>query len=877
LYLNTHNNKNQKIMKRTILLSLLLVIYGVFVFAGHIDESTARKVMQSFLNSRANSLHLPGSSGADLVYRAGSTVGSPDAYTGQTTLFYVFNTTNPGFVIIAGDDRVIPVLGYSDEVFFDPGNLAPNVRKWLEEYKNQIRDVVENDLPATEEIAGKWEEFLNGDISVTDVATGTAVNPLVQTKWNQAPYYNAMCPGGSVTGCVATAMAQIMKFWNHPATGSGFHSYNHSNYGTISANFGGTTYQWSSMPDNVNSTNTAVAELMYHCGVSVDMDYSPQVSGAYVITAQSPVQNCSEYAMKTYFGYKSTMQGVQRTNYAQSQWVSLLKGELDAGRPILYAGFGSGGGHAFVCDGYDNNEYFHFNWGWGGAYDGYFYINALNPSGTGTGGGSGGYNSGHQALIKIEPPSGGGTTNNMSLYNYVSTSASPIYYGQSFDVITNIANFGTSTFNGDYCAAVFDDQYNFIDYVEILTGYTLQSGYAYTNNLVFQTNGLFSMLPGTYYIGIFYRPTGGNWIQVSDNGNYTNLEQLNVINPNDIEMYAAMTVSPGTTLIQGQSVSVNLNVVNDGNSTFYGQYGVGLYSLDGNLAQTIGILNENNGLPSGYIYLSPYLTFTSGAVTVSPGTYLLAVQHNPNNTGWQLTGSSYYQNPIKVSVQAAALSPDIYEANNNVNQASNLTVSFSGNNAVCNTNGSSLHTGTDNDFYKITLSDGYDYSINARLHDSYNSGNGNTYTVDALFSFSPDGSNWSDAFDDVMPGYIAKEGGGTMFFHVAPYFAGETGTYLLDLAISRAPSNSIAESDPALIRVFPNPAANQVTADLGQFPGRVNRIELVNIHGQTLVSLVPDGMEKTLRISVQDCPEGIYFMHLQTSQGRFTQKIIVIR
>src|SRR5690606_21342692 len=125
----------------------------------------------------------------------------------------------------------------------------------------------------------------------------------------QTPHVNAQCPSGSVTGCVATAMAQVMKYHNHPAQGAGFHSYSAPNYGTLSANFGATTYNWGSMPNTVNSPNSAVATLMYHCGVSVDMQYSPQVSNAYMITRGSPIQHCSEYAMKNYFGYDASMQG----------------------------------------------------------------------------------------------------------------------------------------------------------------------------------------------------------------------------------------------------------------------------------------------------------------------------------------------------------------------------------------------------------------------------------------------------------------------------------------------------------------------------------------------------------------------------------------
>ena len=155
----------------------------------------------------------------------------------------------------------------------------------------------------------------------------------------------------------------------------------------------------------------------------------------------------------------------------------------------------------------------------------------------------------------------------------------------------------------------FDNANNFVGYVQVLTGYSLQSGFVYTNGLTFSTTGMFSMVPGTYRIGIFYRPTGGNWVQVSNNGAYTNLPQVTVVNNNNIALNSAITTSPSGSLVQGSSASVNLNIVNNGPGTFLGQYGVALYNLDGSWAQDIGTINENTGLPSGYTYLAPYLTF----------------------------------------------------------------------------------------------------------------------------------------------------------------------------------------------------------------------------------------------------------------------------
>ncbi len=866
-------------MKKQLLFSTILMLLCIFTHAKHINEQTAKIVGQTFLNTKTNSQQLIGANNLNLAYEIGFTsnlaprINEPN----QRTFFYVFNVSYFGYIIVSGDDQVTPILAYSDQGNFHPNNIPNNAKKILEEYKTQIRDVIENQIPATEEITSEWNFLKNGGNSTSPTSVLT-VNPLVQAQWNQNPFYNALCPGGSVTGCVATAMAQIMKFWNYPATGSGFHSYNHSTYGTLSSNFGSTTYNWASMPNSIFGSNTAIATLMLHCGISVNMDYSPQVSGAYVISAMSPIQNCSEYAMKTYFGYKNTMQGVQRVNYNQTQWINLLKAELNAGRPILYAGFGSGGGHAFVCDGYDNNNFFHFNWGWGGAYDGYFSINALNPSGTGTGGGSGGYNSGHQALIGIEPPTTGGSiTNNLGLFNSVIPSASTIAYGAPFSITTNIANLGTNTFNGDYSAAVFNSQGTFIDYVQILSGYTLQGGYVYSNNLVFSNSGLFSMLPGTYTIRIFYRPTGGNWVLVSNNSGYVNSTQITVVNTNSIRLNSTILVSPGTTLTQGQTASVNLNILNASSTTFYGLFDVVLYNLDGTFAQTIGSYNESTGLPPNNTYLAPFLTFNN-AITASPGTYLLAVSHKPNNSpNWQLTGStSTFINPITVIVQSANIAPDPYEVNNTIAQAYTLPVSFAANTATRNTVGSNLHIRTDNDYYKIQLSPGYNYSINARLHDSYNSGNGIVYTGDALFSYSLDGVNWSSAFDDVMSGPINVFNGGTVYYHVAPFFAGEKGTYLLDMIITRTGNVSVSENTLNHdIKVFPNPTKDNFQIDFGNEINLPTNINLLNLHGQVLSTKTVDANKQIVTLPVHNYPNGIYLIRISTSNGIITKKVTI--
>ena len=317
-------------------------------------------------------------------------------------LFYVYNVGG-GFVIVSADDAVMPVLGYSTTGSFDPQNIPANCAAWLQGYADQIALVKEHNLSATADVSTKWTELVEGREPVRSGNT-RAVSPLLTTTWDQWPYYNILCPedpevdeyfGGRVpTGCVATAMAQVINYHQWPAQGFGTHRYEYDDtYGIQEADFGSTTYRYDLMPEYLDEYSTpeqvnAVATLMRHCGVAANMIYGPEGSGAHYADAR--------IALINHFGYDATIAvRDQRTHgiiintfnntlyYSDDEWRAMLKEELDAHNPILYDGSPSdlvGDGHAFVCDGYDANDYFHFNWGWG--YGGEYYaVGNLIPEG----------------------------------------------------------------------------------------------------------------------------------------------------------------------------------------------------------------------------------------------------------------------------------------------------------------------------------------------------------------------------------------------------------------------------------------------------------------------------------------------------------------
>ena len=294
---------------------------------------------------------------------------------------YVFNF-NGGFVIVSADDSYSPILGYSNSGNFDYETAPDGMLFMLGELSNDIERTVAAGVQTSNDIACRWKNLEKFGKMHPDKGT-PIVGPLLgDLKWNQDFPYNMYAPGGCPTGCVATAMAQLMKYWEWPVQGTGEHCYIAEGYGQQCANFGETTYQWDQMIDNYATTSgsteaqkVAVATLMYHCGVSVNMMYGPDGSGAYSVDVPDAINN--------YFSYSDSAVHISKNEYDYDGWIALLKSNIDQQIPIYYSGQSSEGGHAFICDGYDNEDLFHFNWGWGGAANNYFLIDGENFDYTG--------------------------------------------------------------------------------------------------------------------------------------------------------------------------------------------------------------------------------------------------------------------------------------------------------------------------------------------------------------------------------------------------------------------------------------------------------------------------------------------------------------
>jgi len=786
---------------------------------------------------------------------------------GENTLIYVFNISQSGsygFILVSAEDFAHPILGYSlgDTLNFE---MAPeHMLAWISDYEKRISWGINSGINATEDIKTEWEQ-LSSNKSLIGKRRGS-VSPIIKAKWNQVPYYNDLCPldgtKRSVVGCVATAMAQVIHHWQYPSKGSGFHSYSHSKLGTISANFGNTTYNYGNMPTAISSRNSDVALLNFHCGVAVEMNYSAQSSGAYVISAASPSTHCAEYALKKYFNYPASVSGQLRDNYSTSSWKGKVNSDLDNGRPIIYAGFGNGGGHAFIFDGYDNAGKYHINWGWGGAYNGYFEIDALNPDGLGTGGGTGSYNSGHQAIFGIEAPDNTQTDASISMYANLSVDATSVSYGQPFKITTKAVNFSGKDFAGSLAVAVFDDSFNFVEFVGEMNNLSLKDNYAFTG-LTFESAGSLIMLPGDYHLYLCYKNNGGDWKIANDYSSYTNYAPLKVFYYNDIELYDDLKVTSGK-IQKGQTTSVSFNVANTGTSTFRGTYAVSLFNMDGSYAQLIGSQVDNNGLPSNNYYTSN-INLTSPAIDVEPGTYLMAVQYQESgSSSWYLVGSYYKVNPIKVIVEEAPIKPDAYENNNEVVDAYKLNLTYTNNQTNWSSNITNIHLESDVDYYRIDFEKDYQYTLDVKVSDLNKTFDGKTYGLDARFSLSDDGVFWSSAFTNEMTQSLKVNGKDKSYvlIRVVPAFAGLTGDYNLNVNLSRESTLSI-ENLKNSARLYPNPTQQFVTIEGKSFQTD-DTYAIYNINGTQLQSgSLKDGNS----INVEKLAAGVYFLSISGIEG----------
>jgi len=361
-------------------LLLCLLLTSSSLFATQVTHEDARKLADHFLSGHGK---------ATIAHLQAQALVNED---GVTTI-YSFPVDPVGFILVSADDQSYPVIAYSFESNFSNENQPANFKNWLQGCILQISHARSQGIASDVKTREAWQTLLSGPLPSSRHAT-TSVDPLLTTTWDQGSPYNYLCPadpggsGGHVyAGCVATAMAQVANYWRWPLQGQGTHGY-YSAYGYLSADYGNTQYKWEEMANSaMGRRNFQMAQIQYHMGIAVDMMYGPNGSGAYSDDAAE--------ALRNHFGMDQALHLEYAPSPIDETWKSMLRTELDAGRPMYYHGFGTGG-HAFNVDGYQGTDYFHFNWGWSGSFNGYFYLENLNPGGNS-------FTEGQGAIIGIEP------------------------------------------------------------------------------------------------------------------------------------------------------------------------------------------------------------------------------------------------------------------------------------------------------------------------------------------------------------------------------------------------------------------------------------------------------------------------------------------
>ena len=486
---------------------------------------------------------------------------------GGESAVYVFNRTDgQGFLVLPADDIAAPVLGYSDVRSIELDSVPANFRAWLEGYADQISRAVSSGVEPR-------------DVIRFSPTTRHEIAPLTKTLWNQDDPYNSMCPvvdgKHCVTGCVATAMAQVMKVHEWPARGTGSVSYAW-NEQTLSMDFSSTAFDWSSMLNSYTGASSreerdAVATLMKACGYATEMDYSVDGSGTTSYHAGLAYVN--------YFGYDKSVRVLERDCYSLTEWTDMVYNELAEGRPVQYGGTSSMGGHSFVCDGYRTDGYFHFNWGWGGTSNGYFLLTALNPIDQGIGGSGAGFNDGQDIIVGVQRPQPGSRlavtfmlTGNFDTYETTYARSSMVGFVPSGGSQNGIFNMSLGNVEAEMGVKLTDANGN-SSYISSGESHDFAfsaglSGY-YVSGSAFPSSGTYTVTPAVYSDGEWYDVespiTGVSTLKLVANGGTLIFSQI----PVEVNLTAS-ALSTSTPLYAGNNCEVRATIANNGNAEFYG-------------------------------------------------------------------------------------------------------------------------------------------------------------------------------------------------------------------------------------------------------------------------------------------------------------------
>ena len=657
------------------LLLILSILLPSLLWAESISQETALQKASSFLEKRQ-----PASTRSKKAELRLATASED---------YFIFNVgQKEGFVIISGDDCAPDIIGYADKGQIDPQNMPDNMRSWLQGYADQISWMKAHGVKA--------ESY-----KATTRAPKSSISPLVASKWNQYSPYNDLCPVSgterTVTGCVATAMAQIMYYHKWPTEAStAIPAYTTGDLQIAMEALPAYTFNWSKMyPTYSGSENgSEVAKLMLYCGQSVEMNYNVSSTGGSGASSAAVVT-----ALKKYFGYDGNARNLERSNYSYTDWLDIVYDELSNRRPVLYAGQSTGGGHAFVCDGFDEDDYFHINWGWGGTSDGYFRLSLLSPKDQGAGGSttSDGYNMQQDICVGIMPYAGTSPYEALTVENIKQPATSSFSRSSSSEdfvlvsVDAGIRNWGSK--------AAFDIGWglyngsNLLTPIQISENVSLGTGYGYTDYKRSIEFGA-GIADGTYQLKPISKVTSSDtwhpdfdsevyYIDATISGNSLTLAAHNAgtVNLTDV------SISFDGDLVKGEAKDITISIKNTGDRDFHGDITLALMSN--------GTIKDKLGGKSVDITQGETKVFTLNITPKVAGTYDLTVINGVFKAEGAIASQS-------VTISEPATSSDV-----NL-QLQDLSTNIDGENIYGNTFKISFK-------YKNNSSEAYNNGISIRL------------------------------------------------------------------------------------------------------------------------------------------------------------------
>ena len=560
-------------------LSLCTLCFSLIAMAEPVGKQAALYSAQAYMLAKGKTID---TAQRPFKAKASSVVSQGDE--SEQPYYYVFNAGgNDGYVIVSGDDRTEPILGYVEHGTFDPESIPENMRSWLQLYADQIKYIVDNNISPDSPILKKRNKVRGTKHSVAELLT---------TRWNQGRPYNITCPEyylekdkdeetalpmrtGPATGCTATAMAQVMRFYRYPEKTKAvipsysitYKSEKDGSQKTVTQKAipRNTVIDWDNMQDTyswpdghvANTQDSAVANLMHYCGQAVTMHYGPS-SGA----------NFSAEAYIKYFGYDNSCYVGERYDYSIDDWFDMLYNEIEQGYPVLFSGFSSGGGHAFVLDGFDGDNLFHLNWGWGGGSNGWFLVGILNPgdnSGIGASSSSDGYSMSQRALFNLRLPDNNGAD------TYLFIKDVSVVNGTTIKATFENRTGASGSFHAAIVKQEDDGEFSVVGTQQLLSG--LANGSSLTKTFAIKSR----LTEGTYRLSPASKPSRSqewrpkynlynHYIEaVVDSTGALTLTPIDISNGNDISIDTI--VFPGSRIV-GKEQEVRVTYRNNGNEYF---------------------------------------------------------------------------------------------------------------------------------------------------------------------------------------------------------------------------------------------------------------------------------------------------------------------